>query len=87
MWEITDHPISSCGCFKPLKCVTIIPAYFAPHSEALPFFLLLIDLSKASSLAKFAFRSGTKVHCKIVTRVVLFDIAWPSCACGWSYCL
>ena len=30
-------------------------------SEALPFFLLLIDLSKASALAKFAFKSRTKV--------------------------
>ncbi len=34
---------------------------FCSHSEALPFFLLLIDLSKASSLAKFAFKSRTKV--------------------------
>jgi hypothetical protein len=32
------------------------------HSEALPFFLLLIDLSKASALAKFAFKSRTKVN-------------------------
>lgn len=34
----------------------------SPHSEALPFFLLLIDLSKASALAKFAFKSRTKVN-------------------------
>ena len=32
------------------------------HSEALPFFLLLIDLSKASALAKFAFKSRNKVN-------------------------
>ena len=31
-------------------------------SEALPFFLLLIDLSKASSLAKIAFKSRNKVR-------------------------
>lgn len=30
-------------------------------SEALPFFLLLIDLSKASALAKIAFKSRSKV--------------------------
>lgn len=30
-------------------------------SEALPFFLLLIDLSKASALAKIAFKSRNKV--------------------------
>ena len=30
---------------------------FLDYSEALPFFLLLIDLSKARALARFAFRS------------------------------
>lgn len=39
-------------------CYLLLSAY---HSEALPFFLLLIDLSKASALAKFAFKSRTKV--------------------------
>ncbi len=32
-----------------------------PYSEALPFFLLLIDLSKGSALAKIAFKSRNKV--------------------------
>lgn len=33
-----------------------------PHSsEALPFFLLLIDLSKACALAKFALSSSSQV--------------------------
>ena len=32
------------------------------HSEALPFFLLLIDLSKASALAKFALSSNSQVY-------------------------
>lgn len=35
-------------------------------SEALPFFLLLIDLSKACALAKFALSSNSQVG-KIVT--------------------
>lgn len=34
---------------------------FFVSSEALPFFLLLIDLSKASALAKMAFMSRSKV--------------------------
>lgn len=32
------------------------------HSEALPFFLLLIDLSKACALAKFALSSNSQVR-------------------------
>lgn len=35
---------------------------FFYHSEALPFFLLLIDLSKASALAKFALSSNSQVY-------------------------
>jgi len=31
-------------------------------SEALPFFLLLVDLSKACTLAKFALSSTSQVH-------------------------
>ena len=34
------------------------------HSEALPFFLLLIDLSKASALAVFALSASTRHEIK-----------------------
>lgn len=34
---------------------------FFPRSEALPFFLLLVDLSRASALAKFALSSNSQV--------------------------
>lgn len=37
-----------------------MPLFF--FSEALPFFLLLIDLSRASALAKFALSSNSQVR-------------------------
>lgn len=38
-----------------------LPTTVISYSEALPFFLLLIDLSKATTLAKTAFKSRNKV--------------------------
>lgn len=38
------------------------------HSEALPFFLLLIDLSKACALAKFALSSNSQVMATVIRR-------------------
>lgn len=40
-------------------------------SEALPFFLLLIDLSKACALAKFALSSNSQVQLHLVFTVCL----------------
>lgn len=37
-------------------------SFFFSSSEALPFFLLLIDLSRASALAKFALSSNSQVR-------------------------
>lgn len=40
-------------------------------SEALPFFLLLIDLSKASALAKIAFKSRNRVSANLCTVTIV----------------
>lgn len=52
-----------------------MPLFF--FSEALPFFLLLIDLSRASALAKFALSSNSQV------RGVIFE----DFLVGWCFTL
>lgn len=54
-------------CFRKDFLIHIFPLLNVVHhldffsSEALPFFLLLIDLSRASALAKFALSSNSQV--------------------------
>ena len=45
--------------------LTIIPFHFL-LSEALPFFLLLMDLSKATSLAEYASKARSKVSMHVM---------------------
>ncbi len=57
--------------------VLIYPIMFVCFSEALPFYLLLIDLSKASALAKMAFKAKTKARITM-TCTLMYSIINPS---------
>ena len=50
--------------------------FFLVLSEALPFFLLLIDLSKASALAKFALSSKSQVRKNHLSRKLTFKTVY-----------